>query len=97
MAATEESIWAEANPRGMIEPDPGPTFWLWNFGVDEDQPKPEHIRFIAQTDFLVFMTTYLRLGRRIEITGLASSSGASQSNTNLSLKKGYPGKGVSDS
>ncbi|MEQ9437950.1 MAG: hypothetical protein RIG62_02840 [Cyclobacteriaceae bacterium] len=87
MSQTEERIWADAHSRGRIEQDPGPVFWLWNFDINDDQPRPEHISFLAGPDFMRFLILQFRHGHPIEITGLASSSGSQRLNLDLSRRR----------
>ncbi len=87
MSDTPERIWATEHTRGMIEEDPGPTFWLWNFAVEDDQPRREHTAFLTQATFMNFLIRQFRMGHRIEITGLASSSGGNRYNLNLSRRR----------
>ncbi|MEM9672135.1 MAG: hypothetical protein ACFB15_32110 [Cyclobacteriaceae bacterium] len=87
MSDTPERVWANEHTRGRIEEDPGPTFWLWNFAIEDDQPRREHIAFLAQAQFVNFLIRQFRMGHRIEVTGLASSSGGNRYNLNLSQRR----------
>lgn len=87
MAATVERIWADAHPEGRVHEDPGPMYLLYNFNINEDQPKSEHTGFIESADFSQFLTRHLQQGRRIEAIGIASQSGRQRSNFLLSARR----------
>lgn len=87
MAATVERDWATRHPEGRVHEDPGPMYLLYNFNINEDQPKSEHTGFIESADFSQFLTRHLQQGRHIEAIGIASQSGRQRSNLLLSARR----------